>query len=156
MITITFRQSKSIRYKEAMKHALFLGDPKLEDGFHKLELSMKTIIEKWEWFNLLFWIILDWKGTTVTYDEVEYHSHGDKARIFYALQQIHSNWMNYTTSKLVTSYKNEDTTPKAFKQDPYKMKNEEVDRLIEVMVTKNKAKKDRDRFLEEMERMVKE
>ena len=44
------------------------------------------LLEKWEFLNLLFWRVVDWKGSAVEWDGQRYQSHCDKTRIFYALQ----------------------------------------------------------------------
>ncbi|MCW0484108.1 hypothetical protein N2K84_15305 [Prolixibacteraceae bacterium A06] len=61
---------------------------------------MKEIFEKWEYFNLLFWCTVDWKGTTLACDGMEFHSHSDKTRIFYALQHAHTSYICFLEDKL--------------------------------------------------------
>ncbi|WP_372934829.1 hypothetical protein [Mariniphaga sediminis] len=44
------------------------------------------LLEKWEYFNLLFWRVVDWKGSALEFDGQRYQGHSEKTRIFYALQ----------------------------------------------------------------------
>lgn len=70
------------------------------DNFKPGNLNILTIdreselLEKWEFFNLLFWRVVDWKGSAVEFDGQRFQSHSDKTRIFYALQNEHSNRIN--------------------------------------------------------------
>lgn len=47
---------------------------------------------------------LTWKETTLTYEDMVYHSHTDKTRIFYALQNAHWKWMNYIEDRVSKLY----------------------------------------------------
>lgn len=58
------------------------------------------LIEKWEFFNLLFWRVVDWKGSAVEFDGQRFQSHSDKTRIFYALQNEHSNRINLVVDQI--------------------------------------------------------
>ena len=153
MITITFPQSRSKNYKETMKYALFFKGFRQENSMNILELPLREIIEKWEWFNLVFWFVVDWRGTTVNYENITYYSHSDKTAIFYALQQIHSN---YTTSKLVTSYKTAPIRSEMLKVDPAKLSNEQVDHLIDVMMIKINSRKQYENKIKDIEKKIKE
>lgn len=150
MIIITFRQSKSVRYKEVLRYCLFFENFTQGQEFNTLELSIRDIIEKWEWFNLLLWIVLDWKGTTVKHEGVTYHSHQDKTKIFYALQQIHTNWMNYTEEKLIQAYKVVPPKSQLLDVDPETLTDEQINQLIDVMMTKIQSRK---RYEAEMKRI---
>lgn len=46
----------------------------------------EELLEKWEFFNLLFWRTVDWKGSAIEFEGQRYQGHCDKTRIFYALQ----------------------------------------------------------------------
>ena len=157
MLTLTFRQSRSKRYKEAIRYALFFDDFKQECNFNTLNLSLKEIIEKWEWFNLLYWIVLDWAGTTVKYDGLTYYGHSDKTNIFYAVQEIHTNWINHTTTKLVTTYQRiPEPKSKLLDVNPDELSNEELDHLIEVMSQKKKIKDEYEKKMKQIEKMIRE
>lgn len=139
-ILIKFNKSRSPRYAEAVKLALFFTDFHPAEKVNVLDIRIKEIIEKWEWFNELFWIIVDWRGTTVTFDGMAYHGHSDKTRIFYSLQQVHTNWMNYTSERLITAYNLIDPVSELLKIDPDTMTREQVSQLIDVMLEKKRTK----------------
>lgn len=99
MITLTFNKSRSPKYPEAVKLALeFDRAVNAEPTF--AEISVKEIFEKWDTFNQLFWTVVDWKGMTLSYDGMEYHSHTDKTRIFYSLQNARWKWLAFVESRL--------------------------------------------------------
>jgi len=92
ILILRFPASRSKNYREVINIA------KEFNGFKQGEvnivpLSIKEIFEKWEFFNLLFWRTVDWKGTTLSFEDMCYHSHCDKTRIFYAMQQAHLTWI---------------------------------------------------------------
>lgn len=93
MFTIKFKISKSKNYSIVRKLAAKFSDYSIIDGVNTIHISIKEIFEKWDFFNLLFWKTVDWKGTTFGYDGYDLHSHCDKTRIFYALQEAHTNWI---------------------------------------------------------------
>ena len=156
MITITFHKSKSIRYKEALKMALFFKSFKQEEEYNTIEMPLKEIIEKWEWFCLLFWLVLDWKGTSITYEGITYYSHTDKTKIFYAVQTIHCDWMNYTSTKLIKSYKIVPPKSKLLEEDPEKLTDEQLNHLIDVMVTKIHSRNGFEEKMKDIEKMIRE
>lgn len=85
-LKIIFPPSRSKFYPRVMNLA------KEFDNFKPGNPNILTIdregelLEKWEFFNLLFWRIVDWKGSAVEFDGQKYQGHSDKTRIFYALQ----------------------------------------------------------------------
>ena len=98
MIRLHFKKSTSKKYKDAMNLSLYFKNLK-QGEINVISLPIKEIFEKWENFNNLFWIIVDWKGVFIEMDGMEYHSHTDKTRIFYSLQFSHAKWMNYIELK---------------------------------------------------------
>jgi len=66
---------------------------------NRVSVNIKEIFEKWDKFNLLFWTVVDWSGTVLKVDNAEYHSHDDKTKIFYSLQESHKKWLNYLRFK---------------------------------------------------------
>lgn len=146
-ILIKFNKSRSPRFAEAARLARFFTDFQQMESLNVLDIRIKEVIEKWEWFNELFWILVDWKGTTLTFDGITYHSHQDKTRIFYTLQQIHSNWMNFTSERLITAYNLVDPISDLLKLDPKKMTDEQVSQLIDVMLEKKRTKDEFEEYL---------
>ncbi len=99
MIVISFKKSPSKNYKEALS-LLLEFDKSVQDEISFAEISVKEIFEKWDTFNKLFWTTVDWKGMTLTYDKMTYHSHTDKTRIFYALQNSRWKWLSFVESRI--------------------------------------------------------
>lgn len=93
MFTLKFRKSKSRNYPIIQKLACKFSNYTLMDNINTIDLSVKEIFEKWDFFNLLFWKTVDWQGSTFGYNNYNLHSHSDKTRIFYALQDAHSKWI---------------------------------------------------------------
>ncbi len=93
MFTLRFRKSKSKNYPLVKKLASNFSEHIFENDYHIIRLSIKEIFEKWDYYNLLFWKSLDWVGSTFGYDGYDLHSHEDKTRIFYAIQQAHVKWI---------------------------------------------------------------
>ena len=71
-----------------------------------LSIDKPEMDEKWEYFNLIFWKVLDWKGTAVEFDNMRYQRHCDKTRIFYALQMTHTNQIWKTVDQIKKLYSN--------------------------------------------------
>ena len=81
--------------------------------------------------NLLFWTIVDWKGTVIRYNRMVNDPHTDKTRIFYRLPEANIYLKNYQYFKWATSYQAE-VDKKNEKQVKNKfMTNEEANRLID-------------------------
>ena len=93
MITLHFERSRSKKLNDAVKLA-GLFNVKVENGY-TVSPDIKSIFERWEDFDLLFWTCVDWSGTYLELDGMKYYSHNDKTGIFYALQMSHLKWMNY-------------------------------------------------------------
>lgn len=104
MITIEFNQSRSPRYPDMIKIAKMFDSYSIGET-NKIFVSIKEIFEKWEFFNDIYWVVMDWKGTVVIYNDARHFSHSDKTKIFYALQQAHFNWINFTAFKLSSLHK---------------------------------------------------
>lgn len=104
MIILSFPKSRSSKLKEAVKHAKVFDNLKSLEDSYTINLTLKEIIEKWDSFNLLFWIVVDWKGTTIAYDNMTYHSHSDKTKIFYSLQFSKQKFISYTEVKVKNEY----------------------------------------------------
>lgn len=104
MLTLSFGKSTSPRFRDAVKLAEKFTSCVKTDNRTSVSLPVKEVFEKWEYFNQLFWTVVDWKETTLTYEDMVYHSHTDKTRIFYALQNAHWKWMNYIEDRVSKLY----------------------------------------------------
>lgn len=104
MLTLHFNKSKSVKLSSVLRwSAIFSGY--VDNGNDiSIALPVKEVFEKWEDFNSIFWTAVDWKGTFFHFEDMEYHSHTDKTRIFYALQNSHWKWMNYIEGKIAQIY----------------------------------------------------
>lgn len=104
MLTLSFGKSTSPKFRDAVKLAEKFTSCVKTDNKTSVSLPVKEVFEKWEYFNQLFWTVVDWKETTLKYEDMVYHSHTDKTRIFYALQNAHWKWMNYIEDKVSKLY----------------------------------------------------
>ena len=104
MLILSFGKSTSPRYQNTVKLAEMFSTCEKNDRITSITLSVKEVFEKWEYFNQLFWTVVDWKETTLLYENMMYHSHTDKTRIFYALQNSHWKWINYVEEKVSSLY----------------------------------------------------
>lgn len=136
MITLHFPKSRSAKYNQAVKMAKLFNDYK-QDTMNHVNVSVKEVFEKWELFNSLMWTIIDWKGTTIEFDGMNYHSHTDKTRIFYSLQQAHQNWMNHTSYKLIQSYQVYEEEVDFDTVETENLTEDEVNRLIDLYTAKS-------------------
>lgn len=97
-ISIHFPTSRSRNFDKALKLA------KTFEGFipgpmNIVNVNIKEVFEKWEYFNLLFWATVDWKGTILEMEDMKFQSHTDKTRIFYALQHSHVSYICFLEAK---------------------------------------------------------
>lgn len=97
-LKLHFRNSRSIRFNEVM------GQAKRFDNFQKgeiniIDISLKELFEKWEFFNNAFLAVVDWKGTVLEFDNMQWHSHYDMKQIFYGLQEAQSACRNIERQK---------------------------------------------------------
>lgn len=104
MLTLSFGKSTSPRFRDAVKLAEKFTSCVKTDNRTSVSLPVKEVFEKWEYFNQLFWTVVDWKETTLMHEDMTYHSHTDKTRIFYALQNAHWKWMNYIEDRVSKLY----------------------------------------------------
>nr|DAJ08461.1 MAG TPA: hypothetical protein [Caudoviricetes sp.] len=104
MLAISFGKSTSPRYNNAVKLADKFSLIEKSEKVFTVTLPVKEVFEKWESFNTLFWMVVDWKETVLSYEGMNYQSHTDKTRIFYALQNAHWKWMNYVEERISKVY----------------------------------------------------
>lgn len=131
MFSISFKKSRSKNYKQVLDIASNFKNFHAEADGYKVDMDVKELFQKWEFFNLLFWRTVDWKGTSFAFDDIELFSHCDRTRIFYALQQSHSEWINMyidLAKNMYLVYKEEKTIEEA-KTEVFKEK--EIDGIID-------------------------
>ncbi|WP_163305049.1 hypothetical protein [Dysgonomonas sp. 521] len=131
MLTLSFGKSTSPRYRDAVKLAEKFTGYKNTGGKISVLLSVKEVFEKWEYFNQLFWTAVDWKETTLSYEDMTYHSHTDKTRIFYALQNSHWKWINYVEQKLSLQFNISEDNLDLSKLDTTNIDDKTADLLID-------------------------
>lgn len=137
MLILSFGKSTSPRYNNAVKLAeKFSTNSKSENKIF-ISLPVKEVFEKWEYFNQLFWTVVDWKETTLSYEDMTYHSHTDKTRIFYALQNSHWRWMNYVESRVVEVYNTNIESLDLSKIDTRNIDDATADLLIDLHTIKH-------------------
>ena len=66
-IQILFLPSRSKFYNKVIKLSSEFDQFKQAD-VNNLIISQKELFEKWETFNLIFWKIVDWKGSILEYE----------------------------------------------------------------------------------------
>lgn len=103
-VKIVFPQSRSKFYRQivnlASRFSNFSPGP-----LNTIIIKEKEIFEKWETFNSLFWKIVDWQGMYIEFNGSQWHSHEDKTRLFYALQEAHSKVFFFAEEKARQMYK---------------------------------------------------
>lgn len=132
MLILIFNKSRSIKLSHVLKwFALFSG---YEDNIDSvaLPLPVKEVFERWDDFNSIFWTVVDWKGAYFSFENMDYHSHLDKTRIFYALQNSHWKWMNYIETKIALLYKTTKEELSIEKLNTSKIDDKMADLLIDL------------------------
>lgn len=141
-LVISYRNSKSKNLKRAI-NASKEFDEAYFGPVNRVTIQLKEVFEKFEFFSELFWITVDWKGTTVEYDGMKYLSHTDKTMVFYSLQQAYLNWRNCTSEKLVNSYRIYTKQATEEMIDDETLTNEQADRIIDYYNLKKQSNDDR-------------
>jgi hypothetical protein len=139
-VTILFRKSSSKNYNKALKLSKLFENALFSDQ-NQITIPLREIFEKWEYFNQLFWITVNWKHTSIKYNGMQYYCHTDKTMIFYSLQQSYLNWRNFTSYKLVNSYRIINQTDTLENIENEFMTSEQADQLIDYYNIKKKNKK---------------
>lgn len=139
-IVIRFNHSRSKFYKEAL---MLTGkfDNRTFGERNEVTIPIKEIFEKWEFFSRLFWLVIDWKDTTVEYAGMEYHSHTDKTAIFYSVQQSRYGWLNFLRHKLRNSFKVVTGEKTMQEIESEYMTDNQANYLIDLYLNINKNKK---------------
>ena len=136
MLTLIFNKSRSIKLSHVLKwSALFSGYKDNGDSI-SLSLPVKEVFERWDDFNSIFWTVVDWKGTYFFFENMEYHSHTDKTRIFYSLQNAHWKWMNYVEDRIAVIYNTSVDDLSLKKLNSSNVDNETADLLIDLYLFK--------------------
>ena len=100
-LKILFPESRSKFYRQAVNAAREFEGYEFA-GMNIVPVGDMELHEKWEYFNKLFWKVVDWKGSVIEWEGIRYHSHQDKTRIFYALQTSHLNHMCNVASEIAS------------------------------------------------------
>ena len=99
LIILHFPVSRSKFYPKAINLAKKFD--KFENGKENVvSMTMTESFEKWEYFNLLFWTIVDWSGMVLEYEGFRYQAHYDKTQIFYALQLAKDKHRAYVMDRI--------------------------------------------------------
>jgi hypothetical protein len=133
MITLHFPKSRSKNYPNAIKLASKFSGYTQGDGMNTVTLARQDIFERWEYFNVLFWMIVDWKGMYVEVEGNNLYSHCDKTRIFYSVQEAHSAWMA-KMQKCTFNYYKKDLEERKIERTPDvdTLTDEQIDMLIDM------------------------
>ena len=100
MITLSFQHSKSKRYKEVIALLANFKGAKIAPNEIMVQFTYTDIFERWEAFNLIFWITVDWKDTWLMWNNYKFYSHKDKVRVFYGIQTCHSKFMWHVNQRM--------------------------------------------------------
>lgn len=65
-----------------------------------MSIEKAELFGKWDYFNLIFWKTVDWKGASLEYEGIQYHGHSDKTRIFYAVQMAQTDHICTTVDQI--------------------------------------------------------
>lgn len=145
MFTLKFRKSASKYYPTVLKIVQTFDDHVFENDVHTIKLTVKELFEKWDYFNLLFWKVLEWGGSSFGYDDYNLLSRSDRTRMFYSLQSAHSMWIGLSEDyikRLAPVYFDKSIEPKL--RDL--IFNEiDINRLLDLLL----AEKKRDEFQKE-------
>ena len=132
MIILSFHRAKSKNFDGALKLARLFDTFSDQGETLSITLTLKDVFERWQLFNDLFWLVVDWNGTYIEYNDMKFYSHRDMTTIFYSLQQAHNNWVNFTSYKLVNLhrvYNAEDHLEGIINEY---MTDEQINRIIDV------------------------
>lgn len=105
VLRLSFNKSRSKYFNDAVVIASTFSGFSYSDNCVTVDLTMKDIFERWQYFNNLFWTVVDWQGSALEYEGLKYFSHCDKTRLFYALQDAHTKWIGLMAQKLSGSHK---------------------------------------------------
>ena len=141
MILLSFNRSKSKNFNAALKLARLFDTFSDQGETLTVTLSLKDVFERWQFFNDLFWLVVDWNGTFVEYNDMKYYSHRDMTRIFYSLQQAHNNWVCFTSYQLVNLYRVYNAENSLEEIITEYLTDEEINRIIEVYNIKKRNEK---------------
>jgi len=145
MFTLKFRKSGSKYYPTVLKIAETFDDHVFDNDIHTVNLTVKELFEKWDYFNLIFWKVLEWSGSSFGYDDYDLRSRSDRTRIFYSLQSAHSMWIGLSedyVKKLAPIYFDESLDPKL---RSIIFNEKDTDRLLDLL----NAEKKREEFNDE-------
>lgn len=145
MFILNFRKSSSKNYPLAEKLAGVFDNHLCSNDTHSVQITLKELFEKWDYFNLLFWKTQGWVGSSFGYDDYNLLSLEDRKRLFYSLQSAHSMWIGLSADylkRLAPVYFDESIEPKL--RDLI-FNEKDINRLLDLLL----AEKKRDEFQKE-------
>lgn len=97
-LILHFKNSRSKNFASAVRLA---GNfERCQFGYYNsVTIQLKEIFEKWDYFNLLFWAVVDWRGTMLEIDGMKWREHSAMTRFFYAIQDARIQYINYQEYK---------------------------------------------------------
>ena len=135
MFRMKFKKSRSKNYPLVEKLESKFYEHTIENDTHSIDISVKELFEKWDYFNLMFWKSISWEGSTFGYDNYDLHSRTDKTRLFYSLQLAHTRWINLSEQflKLIAPVYFDGELIDPLRVDVFN--EEEVDRLLDLIIS---------------------
>lgn len=135
MFKLKFKKSRSKNYPLVEKLASKFYEHTFDEDLHTVNISVKELFEKWDYFNLMFWKSISWEGATFGYDDYDLHSRTDKTRLFYSLQLAHTRWINLSEQflKLIAPVYFDGELIDPLRVDVFN--EEEVDRLLDLIIS---------------------
>ncbi len=100
-LKIRFRPSRSKFYNQVIFLAREFDHFVMGEEENILSIDRAELFGKWEYFNLIFWKTVDWRGASLEYEGIQYQGHSDKTRIFYAVQMVHTNHICTTVDQIL-------------------------------------------------------
>ena len=134
MFRVKFNKSKSKNYDEVVKLAGYFNEYVFVNDRHIIDIPLKELFEKWEYFNLIFWKTDNWIGSTFGYNDFDIHTKEAKKRLFYAVQQAHSMWLNLSVAYLrqLAPIYFEDSFDEEIRNEVFNQ--EDVDRILDLLL----------------------
>jgi len=140
MLIITFKQSKSKNFTEVLKLSRKLSA--FDESTYTIKVSKRDIYLKWDTLNLIFHYTLCWKGTEFNYKNITISSYRDMKRIFYEIQRLHSEFINFIAGRIIMEYRESPNIIEQYKTygeiytdkiNLEKLTDDEINELIERM-----------------------
>ncbi len=123
-----------------MRKALnFDGYKQVKDNNY-VHLTMDEIIHHWSWFDSMFGIISQWRETKIFFQDKEYSSQEELYSFYQVAKSLYFEWLEFTNSHIVSVYKEIPQKHRILSEDPEKLKSDELDQLIDLMLQNKEAR----------------